>query len=189
MIAPMTSPFRVLAFAGSLRKKSYNRALLRTAISLAPSSLAFETADFSDVPVYNGDVEAEGFPAPVQALRERVAAADGLFIVTPEYNCSIPGAFKNTIDWISRPPSQPFDGKPASIIGASIGDGGTMRSQVHWRQVAVNLNLHLLNRPEIFVRRAQDKFDADGNLTDEALRTAVVKHMEALAAWIAIFKK
>ncbi|WP_394833181.1 NAD(P)H-dependent oxidoreductase [Pendulispora rubella] len=185
----MSSTFRVLGIAGSLRKQSFNRALLRTAIELAPSSLTFETAEWGDIPLYDADVEAAGRPESVLRLRAQIAAADALLIATPEYNYSIPGGLKNAIDWASRPPEQPFHGKPLGLIGASGGDGGTMRSQYHWRQVAVFLNLQTLNKPEIFVRRGADKFDAAGNLTDEATRKALTQYLQSFAEWIAFHKK
>jgi len=185
----MNAKFNVLAIAGSLRKGSYNRGLLRAAVELAPPELDIETVEFGHLPFYNGDVEAKGFPAAVQELRDRVAAADGIYIATPEYNYSIPGGLKNAIDWVSRPPSSPFNGKPLGIIGASGGNGGTIRSQAHLRLAAVNMNMFPMNKPEIYVPRAQEKFDADGNLTDEPLRKLLAQHVKAFADWIALFKK
>jgi len=185
----MSSTFRVLGIAGSLRKGSYNRALIRAAIELAPPTLAFETAEIGDIPLYDGDVEAEGFPAPVQELRNRVASADALFFAATEYNYSLSGVLKNAIDWVSRPPSQPFDRKPIAIVGASGGNGGTMRSQYHLRQVAVMVNMLPLAKPEVFVARAQDKFDSEGKLTDEAVRKVLGQHLLAFADWIALVKK
>ncbi|WP_394843672.1 NAD(P)H-dependent oxidoreductase [Pendulispora brunnea] len=185
----MSSTFRVLGIAGSLRKQSYNRALLRTATQLAPASLTFETAEWADFPPYDADVEAAGRPESVVRFRAQIAAADAILIATPEYNYSIPGGLKNAVDWASRPPEQPFNGKLLGIIGASGGDGGTMRSQYHWRQVAVFLNLHVMNKPEVFVRRAGDKFDAEGNLTDEAIRKTLTQYMQSFAEWIASHKK
>jgi len=189
MLRAMSANYRVLAIAGSLRKGSYNRALIRAAIELAPSSLTIETAEIGDIPLYNGDVEAQGFPQAVQELRSRIAAADAILIATPEYNYSIPGVLKNAIDWASRAPSQPFDHKPLSIIGASGGTGGTMRAQHHLRQVSVNLNLRPLNRPEVFVPLAGQKFDAEGKLTDEPTRKVLGQHLHAFAEWIAQLKK
>jgi len=179
----MTSPLRVLGISGSLRKASFNTAVLRAAVELAPPGMTVETADLRAIPLYDEDVRAAGLPDAVQTLREAIAAADALLIVTPEYNFSIPGVLKNAIDWASRPPNQPFAGKPLAIMGASGGGGGTMRAQYHLRQVAVFLDLHPLNKPEVFVRSAQDKVDASGTLTDEATRKVIAEQLVALAAW------
>ncbi len=110
----------VLAICGSLRTGSYNRAALRTAIELKPLGMTIETADISAFPLYNEDVRAQGFPPPVETLRRQIAAADALLFVTPEYNYSMPGVLKNAIDWASRPPNQPFAGKPVAIMGAAF---------------------------------------------------------------------
>ena len=116
----------------------------------------------------------QGFPAPVEDLRARIKAADGLLIVTPEYNYSIPGVLKNAIDWASRPPEQPFDGKPIGLMGASVGTHGTSRAQYHLRQCFVFLNGLVMNRPEVMIPQAQNKFDAEGKLTDQATRDFIV---------------
>ena len=145
-----TNPtLRVLGISGSLRKGSFNTAVLRAAVELAPAGMSIGVADLQEIPIYNEDVRAKGFPDPVQRLRDAIAAADALLIVTPEYNYSIPGMLKNAIDWASRPPSHPFAGKALAIMGASGGMGGTMRAQYHLRQVAVFLDMHLLNKPEV----------------------------------------
>lgn len=180
--------FNVLGFAGSLRQKSYNRALLRTAQEVAPATLSIEIFDLDNIPVYNGDVEAQGYPAPVQEFRAKIAAADAILIATPEYNYSVPGVLKNAIDWASRPPQPPFGGKPAAIMGASGGISGTMRAQGHLRQIMLCLNLHAMNRPEIFVAQAQQKFDADGQLTDAQTREFLGKFLAAFSDWIGKFK-
>ncbi|WP_394823345.1 NADPH-dependent FMN reductase [Pendulispora albinea] len=185
----MSTNFRVLGIAGSLRKASYNRALLRAASELAPSGLTIEMVEIGNIPFYDGDVEAQGLPASVQELRERILAADGLLFATPEYNYSIPGVLKNAIDWFSRPPSPPSDRKPVGIIGASGGNGGTMRAQYHLRQVGVMLNWRTFNKPEVFIARAQDKFDAEGKLTDEATRKVLAQHLQEFYDWIALLKK
>ena len=119
----------------------------------------------------------QGFPAPVEDLRARIKAADGLLIVTPEYNYSIPGVLKNAIDWASRPPEQPFDGKPIGLMGASGGTLGTARAQYHLRQCFVFLNGLVMNRPEVMIPQAQNKFDADGKLTDQATRDFIAAHL------------
>src|SRR5215475_12302580 len=154
------SPLRALGISGSLRRASFNTAALRAAKELAPEGLVIEPFDIAPIPLYNEDVREQGFPPPVEDLRARIKAADGLLIVTPEYNYSVPGVLKNAIDWASRPPNQPFDGKPIAIIGASMSLHGGVRAQYHLRQIVVFLNMHPVNRPEVFIAQAQNKFDA-----------------------------
>ncbi len=176
-------PLRVLGISGSLRKGSLNTAVLRAAVELAPEGMQIEVASIASIPLYDEDLRAQGLPAPVEELRRAIASADALLIVTPEYNFSIPGVLKNAIDWASRPPAQPFAGKPLAIMGASAGLSGTMRAQYHLRQIAVFLDMHLLNKPEVFVRSAQSLVDADGRLTDEPTRKVMAEQLTALAAW------
>jgi chromate reductase len=173
----------VLGISGSLRKGSFNTALLRAAVELTPRDVRIETADISGIPPYNEDVRTAGFPPAVVGLRDRIERADAILFVTPEYNYSVPGVLKNAIDWCSRPPNQPFAGKPLGLMGASSGMGGTMRAQYHLRQTAVFLDMHPLNRPEVFVRNAQTVFDDAGKLVDEPTRAHVRQFVEALAAW------
>jgi chromate reductase len=173
----------ILGISGSLRRESFNTKLLRAAQSLAPEGVTIDTFDIAPIPLYNEDVRAAGFPADVARLRAQIAAADALLIVTPEYNHSVPGVLKNAIDWASRPPDQPFAGKPLAITGASTGLGGTAHAQYHLRQVAVFVNLLPVNKPEVMVRKAADKFDATGTLIDEDTRAHVRKLLEALVAW------
>ncbi len=179
----MSDVVRVLGIAGSLRAGSFNTALLRAAIAQAPESVAIDVARIDDIPLYNEDLKAQGFPAPVSRLRAQLAACEAVLIVTPEYNYSVPGVLKNAIDWASRPPSQPFAGKALAIMGASSGAGGTMRAQHHLRQIAVYLDMHPINKPEIFVRNARSAFDAEGKLTDETAKKLVSQQLDALAAW------
>ena len=181
----MSDAIRVLGISGSLRKASYNSALLRAAIERAPAGMTIETADISTIPLYDEDVRAQGFPAPVEKLRAQVAGAHALLIATPEYNYSIPGVLKNAIDWASRSPNQPFAGKPLAILGASGSMSGTMRAQYHLRQVAVFLDMHVVNKPEVFVRSAANAFDAEGKLVDEAASKVVRELLEALAKLVA----
>lgn len=176
--------YKVLGISGSLRAGSFNRATLRAAQELAPAGMTIEAFDIAEIPLYNEDVRAKGFPAPVEALRAAIKSADGLLIVTPEYNYSIPGVLKNAIDWASRPPEQPFDGKPIALMGAAAGALGTARAQYHLRQVFVFMNAHILNRPEVFIGAAATKFDAEGRLTDEPTRGVVGAQLQAFAAWI-----
>ena len=180
----MDAAIHVLAFAGSLRTGSLNRALLRAAVELAPEGLTLETLDLRPIPLYDGDVEAAGLPEPVQRLRARIAAADGLLIATPEYNSSIPGVLKNAIDWASRPPDQPCAGKPLATLGATPGGFGTVRAQAHLRQVCAALGMLALPTPELRVSAAQERIDAGGRLTDDATRQALRGLLDALADWI-----
>ena len=179
----MTTSIHVLGFAGSLRKGSYNRAILRAAAELAPAGMSLETFDLSPIPLYNADVEAMGEPEPVQRFKERIAAADALLIATPEYNYSIPGVLKNALDWASRPSKgSPVNGKPVAIMGAG-GMFGTVRAQQHLRLIAVHNDMHVLNKPEVYISRPWEKFDDDGHLADEPTRERIRALLEALAAW------
>jgi chromate reductase len=176
---------KVAGFAGSLRQGSFNRALLRAAVELAPERMAIETLDIADIPLYNADVEAQGDPEPVAAFKRAIGAADGLLIATPEYNLGVPGVTKNAIDWASRPPRDSvLDGKPVAVMGATPGMGGTARGQSQLRQAFVFTNSYAMPQPEVLVRRASDLFDADGRLTDESTREHLVKFLNAFADWI-----
>src|SRR5262245_20908809 len=179
----MAEQLRVLAIAGSLRRGSYNRGLVRAAQELAPASLRIERFDLAPVPLYDGDVEAQGLPASVQELRERIRAADAVLIATPEYNYSVPGVLKNAIDWASRPPDQPFQDKPLALVGATPGGFGTTRAQHHLRQSFVFLDARVLSRPELLVAGAAGKFDAEGRLVDERTRKLLGELLVALEAW------
>ncbi|SRR6266851_1559243 len=180
---------KVLAMCGSLRKGSYNMAALRTAIAQKPPGMTIEVADISQIPLYNEDVRQQGFPPPVETLRHQIAAADALLFACPEYNYSMSGVLKNAIDWASRPPDQPFAGKPCAIIGAAAGMAGTARSQYDLRRSCVFLDMHPLNKPEIFIGQAQSKFDADGNLLDETARNLLRDMLVALVGWTRLIGK
>lgn len=173
----------VLGICGSLRVASYNKATLRTAIELKPPSMTIESADIGAIPLYNEDVRARGFPPQVEKLRAQIAAADALLFVTPEYNYSMPGVLKNAIDWASRPPDQPFAGKPVAIMGAGAGMAGTARAQYDLRRSCVFLDMHPVNKPEVLIGQAQTKFDASGRLTDEAARGFIRDLLVALERW------
>jgi len=178
--------FEVVGIAGSLRRGSLNRALLRAAVESAPAGLRITPHDLADVPLYNGDVEAAGVPQAVLALRDAIRRSDGLLIATPEYNHGVPGVLKNAVDWLSRPPKgSVLDGAVAAIMGASPGMAGTARSQTQLRQAFVFTNTYALLQPEVLVARAHEKFDADGRLTDEKtrefLRTFLARFMELMA--------
>lgn len=184
----MTS-VRILGFAGSLRKASYNRALLRAAQARAPEGMTIETFDLIDVPLYNGDVEAEGNPPGVDAFKSAVRAADGVLMVTPEYNHGVPGVMKNAVDWASRPPrGAVLSGKPVGIIGASPGQVGTARGQSQLRQAFEFTNSFCMPQPEILVYRAHEKFDAEGNLTDAKTAEFLGKYLEAFRDWVLRFQ-
>ena len=173
----------VIAFTGSLRTGSYNKLVLKAAMELKPAEMEIESFDIAPIPVYNEDVREKGFPPAVEVFREKIRKADALLIVTPEYNYSMPGVLKNAIDWASRPPDQPFNDKPAAIMGASGSILGTARAQYHLRQTCVFLNMHLVNKPEVMIARAQDKFDASGRLMDETTRKLIADLLMNLATW------
>jgi chromate reductase len=180
----MAQALKVLGICGSLRKGSYNLAALHAAVEAAPEGMSIEVGPWlGDIPLYNGDVQAEGFPAPVTALAEKIRAADAVLFASPEYNYSIPGVLKNAIDWLSRLPEQPFAGKPVGMIGASMSILGGARAQYHLRQTFVFLDALPMNKPEIFIALAQNKFDADGKLTDDQTRGFIRANLEALARW------
>ena len=161
----------ILGLCGSLREHSYNRLLLTAAARELPDDAVFLVfEDIDKIPPYNEDIDTRETPVAVQALRAAIAAASGILITTPEYNASVPGLLKNAIDWASRPPEQPFDGKPITILGASPGALGSARAQYHLRQCFIYLNGQVMNRPEVMIGAANSKFDAEGNLTDQ--RTA-----------------
>jgi chromate reductase len=175
---------RVLGLSGSLRRGSYNTAALRAAQELAPPGITIEFFEgLRDIPPYDDDQRQAGYPPVVEGLRTRIRAADALLIATPEYNYSVPGVLKNAIDWASRPPDQPFDGKPIAIMGASPGLLGTARAQYHLRQSFVFLNGMLLNRPEVMIGQAGTRFDADGRLTDAKTREFLQGLLVALRDW------
>ena len=175
---------KVLAILGSLRKASYNRMALNAAIELAPPDVQVEIAEIGDLPLYNQDVEDAGAPPQVRRLKDQVLAADALLFVSPEYNYSMPGVLKNAIDWVSRPPKEnPFNAKPCAIMSASTGMLGGARAQYHFRQTAVFVNLLVMNKPEIVIAKAADKFDASGKLTDETTRKMLTTFMKSLTEW------
>ena len=179
----MSQTLNILGIVGSLRQQSFNLGLLQAAQELAPSGVRIEIARLHELPLYNAD--DDGNPhAAVVAFKQKIVAADALLFATPEYNYSIPGVLKNAIDQASRPPGQGvWGGKPAAIMGASPGPFGTARSQYELRKVLGAVDMLLMNSPEVLVTLAQDKFDAQGRLTDERTRAHVAKTVQALADW------
>jgi chromate reductase len=173
----------VMGFAGSLRQGSFNKAALRAAIELAPPGMIIETFDLAPIQPYNEDVKQQGFPPPEQEFREKIRAADALLIVTPEYNRGAPGVLKNAIDWASRPPDQPLNGKPTAIFGASPGMIGTAVAQYDLRRCLGVLNALVMNTPSVMIGQAAQKFDAQGRLTDQPTRDMISQLLVALVEW------
>jgi len=179
----------VVALSGSLREKSYNTALLREAVRLAPAGMTIDIASIRDIPLYDADLEARAFPAAVDALSDKVTQADALLIATPEYNFSIPGVLKNVIDWLSRPPRDAvLVRKPVAIMGAG-GRLGSARAQYHLRQVCACLSMLLVPRPEVFILAAWEKFSADGRINNEADEKQVRDLLAALSDWTHLLKR
>ncbi len=182
----MTHPdFTIMGLAGSLRRESYNRALLRAAADLAPAGAAVESfARLGEIPPYNEDTRLRGLPDPVAELWQAVAGADALLVATPEYNYGVPGVLKNALDWVSRPPAEtPLRHKPVAIMGASTGNFGTVRAQFALRQTFQFVESYVLLKPEVMVFRAAERFDDAGELTDETTRELVAQQLDALVAW------
>lgn len=179
----MNGKISILGFAGSLRKGSYNRALLRAALELLPEDAELEIFDLEGIPPYNQDLDTD-LPPRVQEFKEKIRAADAILVATPEYNYSMPGVLKNAIDWASRPPGDnSFEGKPAAIISASIGMLAGARAQYHLRQTFVFLDVHPINRPEVMVPFAADKIEGNGKVTDEKTRQKIRESLVSLVAW------
>lgn len=174
----------VVALNGSLREKSLNAHVLRLAAELMPSGMGLELLDWRDVPILNGDDIPKGYPDSVKRIRERIAHADAVLIGSPEFNYSIPGGLKNVLDWVSRGDDQPFARKPVCLVTASPGPVGGSRVQYELRKVLQFMDAHVMNRPEVFVTSALQKFDADGNCTDGATKEFVGAQMLAFQNWI-----
>jgi chromate reductase len=179
----MNKPVTILGIPGSLRAGSYNHSLLRAAQQLVPEDAKIEIFTLDGIPPYNQDEDGRP-PSRVVQLKARVRAADAVLFVTPEYNYSIPGVLKNAIDWASRPyGDNAWTAKPVAVMGASTGVLGTARAQYHLRQVFVFLNMYALNAPEVMVGNAAQRFDDQGNLTDDATKDYIRKQLQGLVDW------
>lgn len=179
---------RIVGIAGSLRKASFNAALLRAAAEVAPAGTVVDVASIAGIPLYDGDLEREqGIPAAVTELKDRIAAAEGLLLVTPEYNSSIPGVLKNAIDWLSRPAKdigRVFGDRPIALIGATPGAGGTRLAQAAWLPVFRMLGARVWSGKVLYAANAAQLFDADGRLTDEKTRKALEELMARFASFL-----
>ncbi|MGD0184779.1 MAG: NADPH-dependent FMN reductase [Roseiarcus sp.] len=182
---PVDKPLRFVVLVGSLRRGSFNAAIARALPGLAPSGVEIVAlGSIGEFPLFNQDLEAQGFPSAVVAMGEAIASADGVIIVTPEYNYSVPGVLKNAIDWLSRLPTKPFAGKPVAIQSASPGMFGGVRAQHHLRQTLVFLDARALAQPEVTVAQARSKFDEKtGELTDPTTREFIARQLQAFAAF------
>ncbi|HMJ08043.1 MAG TPA: NAD(P)H-dependent oxidoreductase [Pyrinomonadaceae bacterium] len=179
----MSRPIKILGIAGSLRKQSYNRAALRAAAELVPDGASIEIFGLDGFPGFSQDDE-QNPPAKVVELKQKVRAADAILFVTPEYNYSVPGVLKNAIDWASRPyGDNAWDGKPAAIMGASIGSIATARAQYHLRQSMVFLNMFPINRPEVMIGNCAALFDDQGDLTDNTTKDFIRQLLKNLVDW------
>jgi NAD(P)H-dependent FMN reductase len=178
---------KIIALSGALRRGSYNTALLRAAIALAPEGVSLELRTLHGIPLYDGDVEAEGIPEAVTTLREAIRAADGLLISTPEYNNAIPGVLKNGIDWLTRPSGEGarlFGGKPTALIGATPGGFGTVQSQDAMLSVLRTLGNDFWMAGRLMVSHAGQVFDADGQLTDDKVREQLERFVKGFATFV-----
>jgi len=185
----MEKQIHILGFAGSLRKGSYNKALLRAAMELTPKSVRLEIFDLEGIPPFNQDLEDER-SEKVKELKAKIRAVDSILVATPEHNYSIPGVLKNALDWASRPyGDNSFEGKPVAIMSASTGMLGGARAQYHLRQVFVFLNMHPINKPEVIVPFDDEKFDEEGRLIDEKTREKIKELLESLVAWTKKMKR
>ena len=185
----MNKKIKILGFAGSLRKDSYNKSLLRAALELVPIDAELETFDLEGIPPFNQDFENQP-PEKIKGFKAKIRSADAILIATPEYNYSIPGILKNAIDCASRPyGDNAFEGKPVAVMGASIGTLGTARAQYHLRQSFVFLNMYPINQPEVMVPMVNEKIDKNGRVTDQKTRDKIRGLLESLVAWAIRLKR
>ena len=179
----------IAAIVGSLRRQSYNRGLLRTAMLLQPEEMRLAEVSIAPLPHFNEDVEVAGDPPLVQDFKEALRRADGLLICSPEYSYSIPGVLKNALDWASRPSGRSaLRGKPVALMGASVGRSGTMRAQLHLRQVFLHMGAVVIPEPEVFVTFAPDKFNQLGELTDHTSRELIRQLLVNLVDWSVLLR-
>ncbi len=179
----MKTTFNILGFAGSLRKNSYNKALLRAALELVPKGAKLGSFNLEGVPPFNQDLENQP-PQKVKEFKAKIRSADAILIATPEANYTLPGVLTNAMNWASRPyGDNAFDGKPVAVMGATIGTIGTARAQYHLRQSFVFLNMIPINQPEVMVPVAQEKIGEDGKVTDQKAREKIRELLESLVAW------
>jgi chromate reductase len=171
----------ILAISGSYRKGSYNLALLEEAKRVVPENSSIEILDVSKFPLYTKDIERYA-PLEVLTFKEKIRVADAILIATPEFNYSVSAVLKNAIEWGNRPDNS-WEGKPAAIVSATTGIRGGVRSQMHLRHIMVDLNMHPLNEPELFLGNAREAFDGDMRLTDERARLALTKLLQSLLSW------
>lgn len=175
---------RILGICGSLRAQSYNRHSLMAAAECMPARMRMTLGSLAGVPLYNGDIEAQGIPAEVQRLADEVRQADALLIASPEYNFSISGVLKNAIDWVSRTSSQPFKDKPVALLSATAGPVGGARHQYELRKILGCLEAIVLPKPEVFIGLCVSRFDDQGRLTDAPTRAFIAAQMRAFEKWI-----
>jgi chromate reductase len=184
----MKDNYQFVAISGSLRKESYNTKVLKVAQKLAPKHIVIEHLSIADTPMYNFDLFEKVRPDNIDKLSNAIKTADALIIVTPEYNYSIPGVLKNTIDFLSKHPDKPFNNKAVGIISASPSLLGGVRAQYHLRQILVAINAMTMNIPEVVITEVDKKFDKDGNMTDEKTKAFIKKFIGALADFVTILK-
>ncbi|HUD05139.1 MAG TPA: NAD(P)H-dependent oxidoreductase [Patescibacteria group bacterium] len=178
---------KILGVGGTLRKGSYSKALLLEAQKLAPEGIVIELTDIGNFPLYNPDIE---MPSVVQDFKNKVKAADAILFSTAEYNYSVPGSLKNALDWASRPyGDNSWEDKPAAIMSESVGMLGGVKAQYHLRQMMLFINMHPLNRPEVVVGNVAEKFNAQGNLTDEHTKEKIKELVQSLVDWTERIKK
>lgn len=175
---------KIIAISGSLRKGSFNTGLIRAAIELKQDTIDIEYLDIKDIPLYNADIDGDNKPLSVDELSKKVTEADGILISVPEYNYSYTAALKNAFDWLSRVTPMPLSGKPLAMMGASYGMSGSMRAQLHFRQVVIFMDVRVMNKPEVMIPSAYDKFDNEGNLIDESTKDYVRKMLLSFEQFI-----
>ncbi|MDR5761655.1 NADPH-dependent FMN reductase [Caballeronia sp. LZ035] len=175
---------KIAVIVGSLRRESFNKQLAHALVSLAPDDFSFEFLDIGSLPLYSQDYDSD-YPEPARALKQKIADADGLLIVTPEYNRSMPGVLKNALDWGSRPWGQSvWGGKPGALIGTSVGAIGTAIAQSHLRGVCAYLDIALMNQPEMYIKHDDKRIDASGKIIADDTRQYLQAFMDKYVAWV-----